>query len=53
MNFTDDLRDTEVFKEDYGYREILKGMVVGQNTIAKHRENNLKELSVFGIRQSN
>jgi len=39
-------------KEGCSYREISKRMGVGRNTIAKYREGDPKELSMFGIRQS-
>ena len=39
-------------KKGCSYREISKRMGVGRNTIAKYREGDPKELSMFGIRQS-
>lgn len=39
-------------KEGCSYREIAKRMGIGRNTIAKYREGDPKELSMFGIRQS-
>lgn len=38
--------------EGCSYREIAKRMGVGRNTIAKYREGDPKELSMYGIRQS-
>ena len=39
-------------KEGCSYREISKRMGIGRNTIAKYREGDPKELSMYGIRQS-
>ena len=39
-------------KEGCSYREIAKRMGVGRNTIAKYREGDPKELSMYGIQQS-
>ena len=39
-------------KEGCSYREIARRMRIGRNTIAKYREGDLKELSMYGIRQS-
>lgn len=39
-------------KEGCSYREIAKRMGIGRNTIAKYREGDPKELSMYGIRQS-
>ena len=39
-------------KEGCSYREIAKRMGVGRNTIAKYREGDPKELSMYGMRQS-
>ena len=39
-------------KEGCSYREIAKRMGIGCNTIAKYREGDPKELSMYGIRQS-
>ena len=39
-------------KEGCSYREIAKRMGVGRNTIAKYRDGDPKELSMYGIRQS-
>lgn len=39
-------------KEGCSYREIAKRMEIGCNTIAKYREGDPKELSMYGIRQS-
>ena len=38
--------------EGCSYREIAKRMGVGRNTIAKYREGDPEELSMYGIRQS-
>ena len=38
--------------EGCSYREIAKRMGVGRNTIAKYREGDPKELSMYGIQQS-
>lgn len=38
--------------EGCSYREIAKRMGIGRNTIAKYRESDPKELSMYGIRQS-
>lgn len=42
----------EFLKEGCSYREIAKRMGIGRNTIAKYREGDPKELSMYGIRQS-
>lgn len=42
----------EFLSEGCSYREIAKRMGVGRNTIAKYREDDPKELSMYGIRQS-
>ena len=42
----------EFLSEGCSYREIAKRMGVGRNTIAKYREGDPKELSMYGIRQS-
>ena len=39
-------------KEGCSYREIARRMRIGRNTIAKYREGDPKELSMYGIRQS-
>ena len=39
-------------EEGCSYREISKRMGIGRNTIAKYREGDPKELSMYGIRQS-
>ena len=39
-------------KEGCSYREIGRRMGVGKNTIAKYRNGDPKELSMYGIRQS-
>ena len=39
-------------KEGCSYHEIAKRMGLGLNTIAKYREGDPKELSMYGIRQS-
>ena len=39
-------------KEGCSYREIVRRMGIGQNTIAKYRKGDPKELSMYGIRQS-
>ena len=39
-------------KEGCSYREIAKRMGIGRNTIAKYREGDPKELSMYGIHQS-
>jgi transcriptional regulator with XRE-family HTH domain len=39
-------------QEGCSYREIAKQMGLGRNTIAKYRNGNPKELSMYGIRQS-
>ena len=38
--------------EGCSYREIAKRMWIERNTIAKYREGDPKELSMYGIRQS-
>lgn len=42
----------EFLKEGCSYREIAKRMGVGRNTIAKYRQGNPMELSMYGVRQS-
>lgn len=39
-------------KEGCSYREIVRRMGVGRNTIAKYREGDPKELCMYGVRQS-
>ena len=39
-------------KEGCSYREIAKRMGIGRNTIAKYRKGDPKELSMYGIHQS-
>ena len=39
-------------KEGCSYREIVRRMRVGRNTIAKYRNGNPMELSMYGVRQS-
>ena len=39
-------------KEGCSYREIARRMGIGRNTIAKYRDGDPKELSMYGIRQS-
>lgn len=39
-------------KEGCSYLEIAKRMGTGRNTIAKYREGDPKELSMYGMRQS-
>lgn len=39
-------------KEGCSYREIVRRMGVGRNTIAKYRNGNPMELSMYGVRQS-
>lgn len=38
-------------KEGCSYREIARRMGIGRNTIAKYREGDPKELSMYGMRQ--
>ena len=42
----------EFLKEGCSYREIAKRMGVGRNTIAKYRQGNPMELSMYGVSQS-
>ena len=38
-------------KEGCSYREIVRRMGVGRNTIAKYRNGNPMELSMYGVRR--
>lgn len=42
----------EFLKEGCSYREIARRMGIGRNTIAKYRDGDPKELSMYSIRQS-
>ena len=42
----------KLLKEGCSYREIVRRMGVGRNTIAKYRTGDPKELSMYGIHQS-
>lgn len=42
----------QLLKEGCSYREIVRRMGIGRNTIAKYRKGNPKELSMYGIHQS-